>query len=92
MGDLVALKAEIDHEGELLVLDGFEGAILGYGMRQGMKTPVVVYDRDVIVEIMKDRAGMSEDDADEYFLEHVLHRDFGPGNPLFVSLAPVQEH
>ena len=79
MGDLVALKAEIDHEGELLVLDGFEGAILGYGMRQGMKTPVVVYDRDVIVEIMN-------------FLEHVLHRDFGPGNPLFVSLAPVQEH
>ncbi len=92
MGDLVALKAEIDHEGELLVLDGFEGAILGYGMRQGMKTPVVVYDRDVIVNFMQERAGMSEDDADQHFVEHILHRDFGPGNPLFVSLAPVQEH
>jgi hypothetical protein len=92
MGSLVSQETEIEHDGELLILKGFESAILGYGSMRGMEAPVVVYDKGTCINIIQGESMCSEEEAENYFTEVVLDRDLGPGSPFFVSLAPVQEH
>ena len=92
MGDLVSLKTEIEHEGDLLIFEGFESAILGYGSRHGMPGPVVVYDRDTCIEIIRGDSGCTLEEAEDFFIEVFLDHDRGAASPFFVNIAPVQEH
>ena len=92
MGDLVSLKTEIEHEGELLIFEGFEAAILGYGSKHGMDSPVVVYDRDTCIQIIKGDSLCTNEEAENFFIEVFLENDLGAASPFFVNIAPAQEH
>ena len=54
-----------------LLADGFNDAILGMCMQFGQEH-VVAYDYDKCVEILKDRDGMSMDEAIEYIEYNVV--------------------
>lgn len=66
-------------DGELLVADGFDAAIIG--ISEGIE-PVVCYDWNKCVEIlMKD---MSEEDAIEHMSFNVTGAYVGPRTPVFI--------
>lgn len=66
---------------EMLVADGFDAAIIG--ITEGI-APVVVYDWDKCVEIL--RKDMSEEDAIEYMSFNVTGAYVGPRTPIFIRL------
>lgn len=68
-------------DGDLLVADGFDAAILG--ITEACE-PVVVYDWDRCVELL--RKDMSEEDALEYMSFNVTGAYVGPRTPLFIRL------
>lgn len=82
-------RAEIDayaKEMEFTVLfaDGFDDAIVGLVTRFGMETPVVLYDRKKMIEILTKRDGMTEDGADEYITFNVEGAWMGAETPAFL--------
>lgn len=68
-----------------LVADGWDDALVGVGWR--LNTPIAVYDRDRIVEIMTTRDGISEEDADEYISFNIEGAYVGEGTPLMVTFG-----
>ena len=78
-------------EGEVILLEGFDKAILGYAERYGMPTSVC-YDRETVIDIiMKDR-GADRATAEEHFTINILGGHFGPSTPVFVTIDPYLEH
>jgi hypothetical protein len=73
--------AEIDPE--ILLADGFEDAFLGVGWRCA-QVPIAVYDRDMCVEVLMKRDGMSYEDAEEFFDFNVMGAWVGERTPMFV--------
>jgi len=68
-------------DGEMLVADGFDAAILG--VTEACE-PVVVYDWDKCVELL--RKDMSEEDAIEHMSFNVTGAYVGPRTPIFIRL------
>lgn len=75
--------AEIYPDEKLLVADGFDAAIMGVAWQ--FNTPLVVYDRHKCIQILMDRDGMDEDEADEFFDFNVQGAFVGPRTPCFMS-------
>lgn len=75
-----ALLAEID--ASLLLADGFDEAIVGYGQRCS-EPPVVIYDRSKCLEILM-RDGMTLEEAEEFFSFNVEGAWVGPRTPVFL--------
>jgi hypothetical protein len=77
-------------EVELLLLDGFDEAILGIAERfdgtAGI-TPFVLYDRERCIELLIDQ-GCSLDEAEEYFEFNVAGAYVGPHTPGFLMRPP----
>jgi hypothetical protein len=73
-----------DSEEEILLADGFEDAYMGIG-RQFTNPPFAVYDRVKCIEILIDRDGMSEEEADEYFQYNVEGAWVGDNTPVFIE-------
>lgn len=71
-------------DGEMLVADGFDAAIIGI-TESG--EPTVVYDWDMCVEILRVRDGMTEEDAIEHMSFNVTGAYVGSRTPLFIRLA-----
>ena len=71
-------------DGEMLVADGFDAAILGITEDS---EPTVVYDWDMCVEILRVRDGMTEEDAIEHMSFNVTGAYVGSRTPLFIRLA-----
>jgi hypothetical protein len=77
---------------EALLLDGFEGAIVGMSHRCGA-VPVVAYDRDKCIAILEEDFSKSEgrgytsayDEAEEYFELRVAGAYVGENTPVFVT-------
>jgi len=76
--------------GEALLADGFEDAIVGICERFGA-VPVVAYDRDKCIEILMDRDGMEDEEAVEYFEFNVAGSYVGDGTPVFLTLWDKEE-
>lgn len=78
-------------QGEFTVafMDGFDDAIVGLVSRFGMESPVVLYDRKKMVEILKTRDGMTEDDAEEYVSFNCEGAWVGEQTPAFL-LSPEE--
>ena len=76
---------------DLLFADGFDDAIMGVVERCGT-TPVVCYDASRCVEILVERDGMSQTDAEEYFAFNVSGAYVGINTPMWLttidSLSP----
>lgn len=77
---------EAAEQGEFTVMfaDGFDDAIVGLITRFGLESPIVLYDRAKMVQILTARDGMSEDDADEFISFNVEGAWMGPLTPAFL--------
>lgn len=69
---------------EALFADGFEEAIVGMAERCGQPA-LVVYDIDIIIDILKNRDGMDETEATEFFNFNIIGAWMGEHTPLFLS-------
>jgi hypothetical protein len=78
------LRALVDEfaDGEMLVADGLDAAIIG--VTEGVSEPVVAYDYDKCVEIFRIRDGMTEEDALEHMSFNVTGAYVGPRTPIFI--------
>ena len=74
---------------ELMLVDGFEAAIVGIAEGCG-RSPVVVYDREKCVAILMERDGMDRGEAEEFFDFNVSGVYVGPGTPVFL-VKPEEE-
>jgi len=75
--------AEIDPD--MLMADGFEGAIVGVASRCAMP-PVVVYDRAKCIDILVERDGMAHEEAEEYFEFNCAGAYVGERTPIYIEL------
>jgi len=72
-------------DSEALTADGFRDALIGYVERAG-QSPVALYSREVCIQILMNRDGMSLDGANEFFDYNVVGSYVGDGTPAFASL------
>ena len=73
---------ELTGDDELLFADDFDDALVGVAVRNG-QPPVVVYDRDVCIQILVSR-GMTEEQAEEHFEFNVVGAWVGERTPAFL--------
>jgi len=85
-------KEEIDRflieewpEKRFLHADGFEEAFVGVVYGKG-KRPVTCYDRRLCIEILMNRDGMTEEEAEEYFSFNVDDTWMGARTPMFLCV------
>ncbi len=77
-------------EDKTLLADGFEDAFIGYITRVG-KPVMAVYSYDVAVGILRDRDGMTEEEASEYIDFNVVGAWVGEGTPGFLVEASLED-
>ena len=65
-----------------LTADGFEDALIGYGLQ--FNRPVAVYYVEKCINILQLRDGMTEDEAIEYFQFNVQGAYVGESTPIFI--------
>jgi len=65
---------------ELVTADGFDDAILGIDS----KSYRVIYDADIMVEILMEDEGMSEEDALEHLDFNVFNAWIGDQTPIYL--------
>lgn len=71
------------HDGEIMLADGFDDALLGIGECAGHE-PAAVYDFNACVEVLVTRDGMDADEAKEFMHVNVISAYVGPGTPIFL--------
>lgn len=72
-----------EHNGEALLADGFDAALIGVADRCGQPS-LVVYDAQKCIEILIERDGMTPEDAREFFEFNTLGAWAGQNTPLFL--------
>lgn len=76
---------EPPHDGqEIILLDGFSQALVGYG-RQYTRPPVAVYSESAIIEVIMSRDGLCVEDAIEYFDYNIRGMWVGDQTPLILE-------
>ena len=75
-------RFEVEPDEETLHADGFEDALVGYG--QQFNRLLAVYDYAKCVEILIDRDGMSDDQAEEWMSCNVTGGWHGEYTPVFL--------
>lgn len=75
--------AEID--GNILLADGYEDALIGYVERYGSPT-VALYDREKCIEILVIRDEMSYEEAEEFFQFNTIGSWAGEYTPAFATI------
>jgi hypothetical protein len=80
------MRALVDElaDGEMLVADGLDAAIIG--ITEGVSEPVVAYSYDKCIEIFRTRDGMTEEDALEHMSFNVTGAYVGKRTPIFIRL------
>jgi len=82
---------EIEGEdNEILLADGFEDAYMGIA-RQFTKNPLALYDRNKCIDILVNRDGMSDEEAEEYFQYNVEGSWVGENTPMFLLPLKLNE-
>jgi hypothetical protein len=81
----------VSEDSSVVILKGFDHAVVGFAQRCGWSEPVIVYDRDVVISTLVD-SGMNEDKALKYYNENIMGVDWGDGSPVFIQINPVVEH
>ena len=74
----------------MLKADGFNDAIMGIVQRCG-QDDVILYDTDMILQILMDIDSMTYADAVEHFNFNILGSWVGDGTPAFFSRASYEE-
>lgn len=77
-----------DARDEVLFMDGFEAALVGVVTRIGLE-PIACYDLDAVLAILRNRDGMTEEEALEHFEYNLIGGYVGERTPCFIrQLAP----
>ena len=71
---------------EALLADGFEDAYIGV-CEVFNRPPLAAYDRDRCIEILMERDGMTDEEAQEYFEYNVAGSWVGDNTPVYISLS-----
>ena len=69
---------------EALMIDGFDGAIIGMAERINLG-PVVAYDIDAILQILIKRDNMTYEEAYEFFNYNIIGAWMGENTPIFIT-------
>ena len=75
----------IEHDEEILTADGFDYALIGVCERAGQPT-IAMYDKDKCINLLIERDGMTEEEAEEYLYFNVVGACVGEYTPCFVTL------
>jgi hypothetical protein len=70
---------------DALLADGLEPAFLGHTLNHH-RPHVAVYDYDKCVQVLVERDGMTEEEADEFLSFNTLGAWVGENGPLFVKI------
>lgn len=73
-----------DEPDSLLFADGYDEAIVGIGIRDGVE--IVVYDTAKVLRVLRRRDGMTQAEAEEFFEFNVLGAWVGERTPLFIKM------
>tara|TARA_R100000458_G_C8197379_1_gene189024 strand:+ start:254 stop:568 length:315 start_codon:yes stop_codon:yes gene_type:complete len=76
----------LQKETRMLVANGFDDAIIGYAEPIGMSEPVVIYDRQKVIDILISQE-MTEEEAIEYFDYNIAGSYMGEGTPIYMHRA-----
>lgn len=78
---------------EYLKADGFDEALLGvaHTWRDGGSVDVLVYDADVMVDILMHRDGMTMEEAYEYVTYNVEGAYVGEMTPIYVWKQTLED-
>jgi hypothetical protein len=68
----------------LIILEGFDAAILGVGESAGWDSPRVVYDYQKCLDVLMEQNNWEREDAIEWMDYNVINVYMGKGNPVFV--------
>jgi hypothetical protein len=74
----------------ILLADGYEDAYIGIA-RQFTKNPLALYDRNKCIDILVNRDGMSDEEAEEYFQYNVEGAWVGENTPMFLQPLKLNE-
>ncbi len=74
---------EQPHDPDILLADGFEDALIGYGTR--FMHGVAVYSRSKCLDILVERDGMDYEEAVEFFDFNVTGAYVGENTPVFLE-------
>lgn len=83
-GESLRALVEEHADGEMLIADGLDAAIIG--VTEGVSEPVVAYSYDKCIEIFRIRDGMTEEDALEHMSFNVTGAYVGTRTPIFIRL------
>ena len=68
----------------IIVLQGLSRAVIGVSERWG-EIPKLVYDKDIIMDILVNEEGMSEDEAMDHFYYNIMGTYMGEGTPVYIT-------
>jgi hypothetical protein len=74
---------EQPHDPDILLADGFEEALIGYGTR--FSYGVAVYSTSKCLDILMKRDGMTHEEAMEFFTFNVTGAYVGENTPVFLE-------
>lgn len=74
-----------DYDMSLLLMDGFDDALIGFGQRVG-EDYIAVYNRNKMIEILVEQ-DMTVGEADEYISFNCEGAWVGPTTPLIITLV-----
>lgn len=74
---------------EAIVLDGLDTAIVGVGSAFDLAAPRLVYSVPLIITILIERDGMSQEEATEFFDYNIKGGYFGTHTPLFLNETTI---
>ena len=80
------VEALVDCEHEIMFADGFDDAIIGVFFGIFDRPAGVVYDGGMVIDLLVERDGMTEEEATEHFVYNIEGSYVGPGTPLFVAV------
>ena len=75
----------------MVLLDGFDEALLGFSTPPDRGVRVAVYDCALIVGVCVKRDGMTPDDARDYVDFNIADAWQGPGSPLLVDVCSAAD-
>lgn len=76
---------ELAGEDSIVFADGYDAALIGVGCHDGRS--IAVYDQRGVIDILRQRDGMSLGDAIEFFEYNIQEARFGENMPIFVVRA-----
>ena len=68
----------------MIILEGFDSAILGVGESAGWDSPCIVYDYQKCLDVLIQKHDWEKEDAIQLMDQNVINAHMGEGNPVFV--------